>query len=181
VADDRTTILQDDGDQFALDHGAVALHGADKEPAIRHDVTGGILHGTVPGQPLVHMVCWEEEPCIVELRGRVTVAGDPEAPVSVRMQHEFTNDHHQTLSVDPVDHTLHVDSELDRPMHHALQMRTPLEVRFCNPWHVASDYRVEINLGNSRVIGIRLTGATVATPQPCEPECPPAQAKRTHP
>jgi hypothetical protein len=60
-------------------------------------------------------------------------------------------------------------------------MRTPLEVRFCNPWHIASDYRLEVNLGKNRVMGIRLSGATVATPQPCEPTCPPAEAKGTHP
>lgn len=181
MADERTTILQDDGDRFALDHGAVALHGAAKQPAIRHDVNGGIVHGTAQGQPLVHMVCWDEEPCAVEVSGRLTLAGDPDAPVAVRMQHEFVNDHHQTHKVEPVDHTLHVDSALAKPIHHALQMRTPLQVQFCNPWHVASDYRVEIHLGQNRVIGLRLTGATVATPQPCEPDCPPVEAKGTHP
>ena len=148
---------------------------------MRHDVSGGVVHGTVPGKPLVHMVCWGEEPCNLEVNGHVTLAGDPEAPVVVHMQHEFASDHHQTLSVDPVDHTLHVDSAVAKPIHHALQMRTPLEVRFCNPWHVASDYRMEINLGQNRVIGIRLTGATVATPQPCEGDCPPPKNGRTHP
>jgi uncharacterized repeat protein (TIGR01451 family) len=177
----RKVISQDEGDRFALDHGAVALHGADKRPAIRHDISGGMVHGTQPGRPLVHMVCWEEEPCAVEVRGKITVAGDPEAPVRVRMQHEFANDHHQTLSIEPVDHTVHLDTALAKPVHHALQMRTPLEVRFCNPWHVASDYRLEINLGQNRVIGVRLTGATVATPQPYEAAGPPVDAERTHP
>jgi hypothetical protein len=181
VTDDRTTILQEEGDRFALDHGVVALQGVDKRPAIRHDISGGMVHGTQPGRPLVHMVCWEEEPCAVEVRGKITVAGDPEAPVRVRMQHEFANDHHQTLSIEPVDHTVHLDTALAKPVHHALQMRTPLEVRFCNPWHVASDYRLEINLGQNRVIGVRLTGATVATPQPYEAAGPPLDAERTHP
>ena len=59
--------------------------------------------------------------------------------------------------------------------------RSPLDVRFCNPWHVASDYRVEVNLGQNRVIGIRLSGATVATPQACEDPCPPPVPGRTTP
>jgi hypothetical protein len=140
-----------------------------------------MVHGTQPGHPLVHMVCWAEEPCTVNVRGTLTVAGDPKAPVRVRMQHEFTNDHHQTLSVEPVEHTVHLDTALATPIHHALQMRTPLDVRFTNPWHIASDYRLEINLGNNRVIGIRLTGATVATPQPYQESGPSADAQNTHP
>jgi len=183
MADDRVTLLQEADDRLALDHGAVALHGADDRPALRHDVTGGVLHGSAPGRPLVHMVCWDEEPFQVEVEvgGRVALTGDVDAPVVVRMQHEFANDHHQTLAVDPVDHTLHVDTALASPIHHALQLRTPLELRFCNPWHVASDYVMEITLGDSRVIGVRLTGATVATPQPCDDECPPPSTGRTHP
>lgn len=181
MTDDRVTILQDAGDRLAHDHGALVVQGASDQPALRHDVAGGILHATAPGKPLVHMVCWGEESVDVELTGQVTLAGSPDSPVLVHMQHEFTGDHHQTLAVDPVDHTLHVDTALAAPIHHALQMRTPLDVRFCNPWHIASDYRVEINVGARRVIGIRLTGATVATPQPCEPDCPPPKTGRTHP
>jgi hypothetical protein len=174
VPDDRQIILQDPDERFALDHGAVAIHGATGQAAVRHEVTGAVLHGSAPGQPLVHMVCWaEEEPCQVEvdakveLAGRVTLAGDEAAPVVVRMQHEFANDHHQTLAVDPLVHQLQIDSALAQPIHHALQMRTPLELRFCNPWHIASDYLLEMNLGKNRLLAIRLTGATVATPQPC--------------
>ena len=174
MPDQRVTIVQDEDDRLAHDHGAVALHGSKDAPAISHHV-----------QPLVHMVCWDEEPIQAEVSvdGRVALSGDPESPVLVRMQHEFASDHHQTVAVEPVDHTLHVDSALAAPIHHALQMRTPLELRFCNPWHVTSDYHVEVNLGNNRVIGIRLTGATVATPQPCadDVDCPPAPSVRTYP
>jgi hypothetical protein len=75
-----------------------------------------------------------------------------------------------------------VNTQLAQPIHHALQLRTPLELRFCNPWHLVSDYILEINLGNNRVISVRLTGATVATPQPCDNQgCPPAQAQPDHP
>ncbi len=180
MADDETnTIVQVDGDRFALDHGAVALHGVKGEPAMQHAFTGGVVHGTDPDRPLVHMVCWAEE--VIQVEGRVTVVGDESAPVVVHIQHEFTNDHHQTLAVEPLDHSLSVATAAANPIHHALQLRTPLDVRFCNPWHVASDYRVEVNFGNNRVIGIRLTGATVATPQPCDDDaCPPAP-ERTNP
>jgi hypothetical protein len=57
-----------------------------------------------------------------------------------------------------------METQLADPIHHALQMRTPLQLRFCNPWHVVSDYRMEIHLGENRVISVRLTGATVASP-----------------
>lgn len=173
------TIVQVEGDRFAHDHGPVALHGVDDEAPMQHAFSGGVVHGTNPDRPLVHMVCWDEEP--VQVDARITVAGDDSSPVVVHMQHEFTNDHHQTLTVEPVDHSLTVATGAASPIHHALQLRTPLDVRFCNPWHVASDYRVEVNLGSNRVIGIRLTGATVATPQDCpEPDCPPAPP-RSHP
>jgi hypothetical protein len=185
MAEERRVISQDEGDRFALDHGTVAVRGIRDEPAVRHEVTGAVLHGSPPGQPLMHMVCWDEEPCHVdvEVSGRVALTGDAEAPVVVRMQHEFTTDHHQTLTVEPIDHNLHVDSAVASPIHHALQMRTPLELRFCNPWHIASDYRVEVNLGESRVIGIRLSGATVATPQPCNRQdgCPPTDTEGVKP
>lgn len=182
MADEHVVVEQQPEGRFALDHGALAVQGADGQPAIRHDVSGAVVHGTAAGRPLVHMVCWDqEEPFPVEVRGTVGVTGDPDAPVHVRMRHEFAGDHHQTHAVEPLDHSLRVETGLAQPIHHALQMRTPLEVRFCNPWHVASDYRLEVNLGRNRVIGIRLTGATVATPQPCEPPCPPAESKGMRP
>lgn len=174
MADDRTTVLQDEGDRFALDHGAVGLHGVADRPALRHDVGGHVVHGTAQGRPLVHMVCWDEEPCAVEVSGRLAITGDPDEPLVVRMQHEFATDHHQTLAIEPVDHTLHVDTALAAPINHALQMSTPLELRFCNPWHVASDYRMEMTLGGNRLLGVRLTGATVATPQPYDEPSPPS-------
>lgn len=175
MADDRTTITQDEGDRFALDHSGVALFGDDTAPAMRHDLGAAVVHRTSADCPLVHMVCWDEEPCEVKVSGRLELAGDPEAPIDVRMRHEFPGDHHQTHAVDPLDHSLRVQTGLAAPLHHALQMRTPVQLRFCNPWHIASDYKLEVNLGNNRVISIRLSGATVATPQPCEDDgCPPA-------
>ncbi|WP_225031052.1 hypothetical protein [Paraburkholderia sp. XV] len=164
----EVTVRQVDGERFALDHhGQVALTGHECAPPMQHSAQ--IVHRTPAHQPLVHMVCWgEERACEVEVKGRVLLAGDAEAPVQVRIAHDFTTEHRQRHRVEPVDHTLHVDSQLVRPIHHALQMRTPLQMRFCNPWHLASDYVMEIRLGDRPLVTVHLTGATVATPQPCE-------------
>lgn len=158
--------------------GGVALYGDAQQSRLRHDLSGLVEHGTKAGSPLVHMVCWDAEPCPVAVGGEVSLVGDADRPI----RHEIVGEHHQTMRVDPLEHSLHVDTKLAAPIHHALQMRTPLELRFCNPWQVASDYRLEINLWNSKVISVRLTGATVATPQPCDTEgCPPVDAGPTHP
>lgn len=89
--------------------------------------------------------------------------------------------HH--LKVEQFGHTMDVSTALAMPIHHALQMRTPLQVRFCNTWHVASDYVVDIKMGDRSLFSIHLTGATVATPQPCPEEepCPPPMAHPGHP
>jgi len=165
-------ITQEKDGRFALDHaGAVALYGDAKQDALRHQLGGQVVHATPKDQPLVHMVCWDEERAC-EISGRVALVGDESAPLQVRMGHRFDNEHRQ----------LHrIESKLSEPIHHALQIRTPLQVRFCNAWHVASDYSVEIRMGDSRLISLRLTGATVATPQPCEEPCPPAVTPPDHP
>lgn len=156
-----------------VDERIVGLHGVPDSDPVRHDHAGAMLVGAVPGAPHVHVVSWAEERVHVkaDVDARVTVAGDPEAPVALQMDHTFVGEHRQTHAVEPLDHSLRVDTALAEPIHHALQMRTPLELRFCNPWHIASDYRVEVTLGKRRLMGIRLTGATVATPQPCGPDC----------
>jgi len=133
-----------------------------------------VVHATHRNQPLVHMVCWDEEPVRVDVSGKVALTGDLAAPVQVRMAHDFTNVHEQTHRIAPVDHTLHVDSQLHEPIHHALQLRTPLQVRFCNAWHAVSNYTLEIRSPRGPVLSLHLTGATICTPQPCdEKPCPP--------
>jgi hypothetical protein len=179
------TVVQNEGDSFAVDHsGGLALYGHKQQPALQHQFGGQVVHTTDPRQPLVHMICWDEtDTCKVEVSGRVILAGDEKAPVQVRMAHHFENDHHQTHHVEPLDHSLKVNTGLAEPIHHAIQMRTPLQLRFCNPWHVASDYIMDINLGRDRHVTIRLTGATVCTPQPCKDDepCPPPAGQPTHP
>ena len=164
-------------------HAAVSLYGDKEQPPIAHQFEGRLSHSTTAQHPLVHMVCWEsEQTCRVDLSGRVVVAGDDKAPVPLTIVHYF-EDPRCKLEVEPVSHTLDVSTELAKPIHHALQMRTPLQVRFCNTWHVASDYLVDIKMGDRSLFSIRLTGATVATPQPCPEEepCPQPIAHPGHP
>lgn len=176
MAEEETNIItQKEGERFALDHqGALSLYGEKEKDALQHEFAGQIVHTTV--KPLVHLVCWgEEKPCEVEVSGKVTLTGDKDAPVEVKMTHHFANEHHQLLTVEPLDHHLKVETALAEPIHHAMQLRTPVQMRFANPWHLASDYMVEVKLGKSQLMTIRLTGATIATPQPAADElpCPP--------
>lgn len=174
--DENVTLLQKEGDKFEVEgSGGLAVYGSDDQPALQHRFGGQIVH-TTP-QPLVHMICWEEnETCPVEVSGRVTVAGDKDAPVEVRMTHVFGGEMNETVQLKPFDHVMKVDTQLSEPIHHALQLRTPVQLRFCNPWNVASDYHVDVKLGRNTLLSIHLTGATVATPQPCDDDrpCPPA-------
>jgi hypothetical protein len=168
VANDTETVIltQPADERLELDHGgAVALQ-----------------HVPAAGQPLVHMICWEEEEsCPVEVSGGLTVSGNPDAPVELDMQHHFHGVHHQHLAVDPVEHGLLVHSALAEPIHHALQMRTPLQVRFCNSWHVASDYTIDVRAGKRSLFSIRISGTTVGTPEPCADDdpCPPVITSTT--
>ncbi len=147
---------------------AFAVSGSDCDDPLSHNLGGEVTHRT--DKPLVHMHLWNEE-CVGKLDGKVEVSGNAEAPVA--LQHRFPDEHNQTHEM---------KTALDAPVHHALQMRTPLQVRFCNSWHVASDYTIGVTAGDRQLFGIRLTGATVATPQPCpEEECAPTHTKPTHP
>lgn len=184
--EEKTIIVtQPEGERFAHDHGGLALYGDKEQPAMQHQVMGRgqVVHSTAPQQPLVHIVCWDEEAaCKVELSGRVTLVGDEKAPLHVKMVHHFENDHHQTHALEPMEHTHTFNTQLADPIHHAFQMRTPLQLRFCNPWLIASNYLVELALGSMRVISIQVKGETTATPQPCEEiPCPPVVAEPGHP
>ena len=153
---DEVILRQPEGESLKLDH-----HGA-----VKHQVGAELLHSTAAERPLVHMLLWDEDCCKAEANGRITLSGDEKLPVHLRVRHGFDNEHQQSHRF---------DTTLQAPVHHALQMRTPLQVRFCNTWQIASDYSIEIRLGDNRVIGVHLTGATVAKPLPCDDEpCPPA-------
>jgi hypothetical protein len=158
MADDKTVTV-------TARNGAIALYGDAQKPSLKH------VHATSPQSPLVHMVCWDEShPCKVEVSGKVELTGSEKHPVQVKMSHHFTNTHHQAVKM---------ETKLADPIHHALQLRTPLQVQFCYPWHITSNYVVGIKLGRTEIISISLTGATIASPQPCAEDkpCPQPVAK----
>jgi len=158
-----------EGRLYAQHHGTLAVHGDAKAEPLQHRVGAELVHATPPDRPLVHMMLWDDER---QVSGRVTISGDPAAPVHAKLHHSFDNDHRQTHRI---------ETTLAAPVHHALQMRTPLQVRFCNTWQIASDYSLEIRLGDNRVIGVHLTGATVAKPLPCPDDNGCAEPVITHP
>jgi len=140
-----------------------AVVGSEEHAPLRHRFAGDVNHRT--DKPIVHMHLWDDD-CSCKLVGDVRLRGDPEAPMV--LQHRFPDGHQQSHRI---------ETGLAHPIHHALQMRTPLQVRFCNSWHIGSDYSLTLEAGGRELLGIRLTGATVATPQPCpedeERPCPP--------
>ncbi len=161
-----------DGTLKAQHHGALRVHGDAQADALQHRVGAELVHATPPDRPLVHMMLWDAER---QVSGRLTISGDAAAPVHAALHHSFDNEHRQSHRI---------DTSLVAPVHHALQMRTPLQVRFCNTWQIASDYSLEIRLGDNRVIGVRLTGATIAKPLPCpdDNDCgPPVITHPMHP
>jgi hypothetical protein len=175
----QVTVEPGETGAIPLSHsGSLAVYGDPTQTDLRHHLGGDVTHGTDPDRPLIHMICWDTEPCPLTVRGEVALVGDPDRPI----RHEIVGEHHQVLQVEKIDHSVRMETELADPIHHSLQMRTPLQLRFCNPWHVASDYQMDIKLWDSRVISVRLTGATVATPQPCEADdCPPNDPGPLHP
>ncbi len=198
MAEEETiTLAQKSGDRLALDHGGeLAIYGSQKQAAIQHVIQSS------EQQPIVHMVCWDQQdPCAVDVHGRVTLAGDEKSPIRLQMIQEkpcgvevsggvtLSGDERSPLRVrmahffeTPHVQEHHVATRLSEPIHPALQMRTPLELRFCNPWHLASDYVMEVKLADNRLLSVRLTGATVASPQPCagDKPCPPAPETPVH-
>lgn len=164
MADDieveKLIVTQPEGEAFAV-------VGDDDRDPLSHRHAGELTHATAPNRPLVHLVCWDEK-ASCDVKGRIALVGDEKQPVTV--DHRFPDAHPQT-------HTIR--TALSEPIHHALQMRTPLQVRFCNAWQIASNYTVDIDVAGRRWMTIRLTGATVATPKPCEDEgCPPVVARQ---
>jgi hypothetical protein len=167
---EEVTLRQAEGDALRVTHqGALRVHGDAKADAMQHRVGAELVHATPPDRPLVHMMLWDDER---QVSGRLTISGDAAAPVHAKLHHSFDNEHRQVHRI---------DTTLAAPVHHALQMRTPLQVRFCNTWQIASDYSLEIRLGDNRVIGVHLTGATIAKPLPCDDADACAEPVITHP
>ncbi|EEW25930.1 hypothetical protein [Rhodobacter ferrooxidans] len=146
---------------------AFALAGSDRHDPLSHRVQADFVHRT--DKPMVHMHLWDDD-CACKLEHEVRFDAGPDKPVN--LAHRFPDTHAQSHEM---------KTALDAPIHHALQMRTPLQVRFCNTWQVASDYTVSVGLRGKPFLDIRLTGATVATPKPCDDDCAPAPQVAVHP
>lgn len=167
---EEVTLRQAEGDALRVAHqGTLRVQGDAQADPLQHRLGGEMVHATPPDRPLVHMMLWDDER---QVSGRVTLSGNPAAPLQAQMHHSFDNEHRQVHRV---------ETTLATPVHHALQMRTPLQVRFCNTWQIASDYSLEIRLGDNRVIGVHLTGATIAKPLPCPDDTGCAEPVITHP
>lgn len=147
---------------------AFALAGSDDHAPMSHRVRGDVVHRT--DEPVVHMHLWNED-CVGKLEHQVHCNMGEDNPA--HLVHRFQDTHDQSHRM---------QTSLAEPIHHALQMRTPLQVRFCNSWQVASDYSVRVSLRGRPFLDIRLVGATVATPQPCpEDDCAPETGAPVHP
>lgn len=173
----KTTILtQPPGERFAVNHdGLLALHGDKDKDALQHEFAGQIVHRIAPNHPLVHVVGWSEEDTLgVNVAGQLKLSGDENSPLQVRMMHEFNNTHHQTheVTLAPVEHNLKVGTSVTEPIHHALQLRTPIQLRFCNAWLITSNYTIGVVINDVPVIAINLAGTTRVQPQPCDDEVP---------
>lgn len=168
-------IKQPDDEVLRHEHqGGMALYGNKNKDALQHEFAGQIVHHTAPNHPLVHVVGWSnDEEVQMELKGTVTLTNDRDAPLNMRLVHEFPEPHHQThdVTLAPVDHSLKVQTALAEPIHHALQLRTPIQLRFCNIFVITSDYNVQVNINGSPMINIRLRGTTQVEPKPCEEDC----------
>jgi hypothetical protein len=166
---DTQVITQKDSDRFRLAvEGPVPDAEGCAHPVLHE---GQLIHGGRKDLPIVHMVCWDEDdPCRVSGSAEFNHVGDPSRPVVLQMKHSSESPVQMALNVQPLDHGLAVQTDLQSPIHHALQLKTPVQLRFVNPWEAASDYTVSVQLADRKLLQIQLTGKTVLTPQPAPPD-----------
>lgn len=176
MADETRTITQPEHDRFR-----VALEGPapDEDGCVRpvlHD--GHLIHeGGKREAPLVHMVCWDDDgTCRVVHGGDVRHVGDPSRPVPLDMRHSTASPVSLDVAVKDVAHRLTVNTRLAEPIHHALQVQTPIQLRFVNPWEATSDYTVSVDVAGRRVLDLRVSGKTTITPKAAPPDgCDPVE------
>lgn len=181
MADETRIITQPEGDEFQ-----VGLSGQTPDPdgCVRPIVhQARMLHEPAAGgKPFVHMVCWDRDAaCAVEHSGEVVHVGDPERPVPLDMRHSTAEPVKMDMAVSPLEHDLGVKTALDRPIHHALQLKTPVQLRFVNPWKAESSYTLEVRLGNRNLMSVNLNGTTTLTPCPPPPDPCAEAAKKPGP
>ena len=175
MADETRVLTTPPGESLRL-----SLAGPDAEcpPPIPH--AGRLVHEARPGAaPFMHMVCWDEDDtCNVEHTGVVTHVGDAERPIPLQMRHSGEAPIELRVHLDDTEHGLRVRTGRADPIHHALQLHSPLVVRFADQWTASSDYRIAIQLRQQPFLDIRITGRTTLTPTPVLGEC--GDAPRVH-
>jgi hypothetical protein len=182
MADETRLITQEPDARFRVEHDGQRPDADGCVHPIRHDAR--IVHEGREELPFVHIVQMrQDEPCGVRTSGELAHVGDPERPVPLEMRHSSPHGPVEIdLRVRQAQHELRVSTDLQDPMHHALQLKTPLQVRFVNPWTAQSDYRVSVTLGNRQLLDVRIAGQTILTPRPAPPDsCTDASLPRVRP
>lgn len=180
MADETRVITQPPDARFRVEHDGQRPDADCCIHPIVHDAR--LTHAGNPQQPLVHVVQMrQDEPCGVKTSGELAHIGDPERPVPLEMRHSSPHGPVELdVNVRDVRHSLCVDTGLQDPMHHALQLKTPLQLRFVNPWTADSDYRVSLTLAGRTLLELRVAGRTVLAPQPAD-DCANRSAPRVRP
>jgi hypothetical protein len=170
MSDETRIITQAPTDRFRVEHDGQRPDAAGCVHPIRHDAR--LVHeGGREELPFVHLVQMkQDEPCGVRTSGEIAHVGDPQRPVPLDMRHSSQAPVELDLRVRQLEHELRVSTGLQDPMHHALQLKTPLQVRFVNPWVAQSDYRVSVTLGKRRLIDVHIAGQTILSPRPAPPD-----------
>ncbi|MCK6528605.1 hypothetical protein L6R50_13965 [Myxococcota bacterium] len=171
MADETRILTQKEGDalRLRLQGGALDEDGC-PDPVVHQ---GSLAHTGIPGAPpIVHLVRLDEHDCgcSVVHGGTVAHVGDAERPVALDMRHSSTHPVALDVSVARVDHGLDVRTGLQEPIHHALQLKTPVQLRFVNPWEAVSDYAISVHVGTWPAVSIRIRGRTRLTPAPAPPD-----------
>jgi hypothetical protein len=111
------------------------------------------------------------DPLSHRFSGEVAHTTPPEQPLVHRVCWDETRDVRGRVAVvGDAEEPVTVDHRF--PDHHP-------QTHTVNAWRIASNYTVDIDVAGRRWMSIRLTGATVATPRPCEDDdCPPVIARQ---
>jgi hypothetical protein len=170
MANEERKITQPEGARFR-----VALEGQEPDdqgclhPIVHHGV---LAHeGGAAERPLRHVLRMDQDvPCELGHSGEMRHTGDPERPVPLDMRHSSPEPVVLDLKVNQARHALAVDTSLTEPMHHALQLKTPLQVRFVNPWEAKSDYAMTVELAGRPLLSFKLQGTTTLRPEAAPPD-----------
>jgi len=166
---EERSITQPDGKSFRVAHEGQT---PDDEGCIHPIIhQGTLLHEGHEKRPLYHKVHFtHDESHALSHRGALTHRVDPATPVPLDMRHSTQEPVKLDLQVRSLGHQMGVTTTLQDPIHHALQLKTPLQVRFVNPWHAQSEYSFSLDVAGRTVMSLSVRGSTVFSPREPEPE-----------